>query len=465
MLKLFNTLTRKKETFKPIRGKNVGIYTCGPTVYWYAHIGNLRTYLFEDVLKRVLLYNGYKVRHVMNITDVGHLTSDMDEGEDKLVLALKREGKPLNRQSMIELAEYYTNVFKKDIVRLNILEPDIWCKATEHVKDMIELIKRIEKNGYAYKTNIGLIYDTSRFKDYTKLGRLKLEDLKAGARVEVDPERRNPSDFALWITNQPKHVMQWVSPWGNGFPGWHIECSAMSMKYLGEHFDVHCGGVDHIPVHHTNEIAQSEAATGRKWVNYWLHGEFLVMAKGKMAKSAGGIVTLQALTDKGFEPLDYRYFALNAHYRSILEFSWEGLEAAHNALKRLKDRVRVMVKNKGSKGKVYAAKYKKWFLKEVNDDLNMPKALAVVWGMLKDDKLGNIEKYSLLLDFDKVLGLSLGEIKPEEKMPTDVVRLAEQREDARNRKDWKKADWIRSEIEKKGYVVEDSTDGYLLKKK
>lgn len=461
-LKLFNTLGRKKQVFKPINDKEVRLYTCGPTVYWFAHIGNFRAYLFDDILKRVLLYNSYKVKHVMNVTDVGHLTSDAEEGEDKMIKALRREGKPITVDAVKAVAKFYTDAFIKDSERLNILKPDILCAATEHMPEIINLIKRIEANGYTYKTSVGLIFDTSKFKKYAELAKLNLEQLKAGARIEPDPERRNPSDFALWLTNQPTHIMQWNSPWGKGFPGWHIECSAMSMKYLGEQFDIHCGGIDHIPIHHTNEIAQSEAATGKKWVNYWLHNNFLLLNAGKMAKSEGGILTIQTLVDKGYDPIVYRYFTLTAHYRSELNFTWDNLDAAKNTFENLKNRILELKNEKTSKGDI--KKYKSEFLKYINDDLNMPEALSTMWQMLKDEKLGAKEKLELTYDFDKVFGLGLKELK-EEKVPESISKLVAEREKARLGKDFKKSDKLREEIRKLGWEVQDTPEGPKTRKK
>jgi len=458
-LKLYNTLTRKKETFKSIKPGFVGMYCCGPTVYNYAHIGNLRTYIFEDILKRVLIYNGFKVKHVMNITDVGHLTSDADVGEDKIELRARRE-----KKTAWEIAKFYTRKFFEDIERLNIIKPDITPKATEHIKDMISLIKILEKKGYTYIIeNDGVYFDTSKFKDYGKLARLKIEGLKAGARVGFVKGKRNKTDFALWKFS-PKGVkrqMEWESPWGIGFPGWHIECSAMAMKYLGEHFDIHCGGVDHIPIHHTNEIAQSEAATGKKWVNYWLHGEFLILEKGKMAKSTGMFITLQKLIDDGFDPLDYRYFCLNAHYRTQLRFSYKALEDAKRGFEHLKNKIIevLSIKNKGKKSTIA---YEKRFMEAINDDLNMPKALAIVWDMLKDNEVRNDLKYKAILKFDRVLGLKLDKIKIE--IPKKIKELLEKREEARKKKDFELADKIREEIKKEGYVIEDTKEGPILKK-
>ncbi|MEK7121983.1 MAG: cysteine--tRNA ligase, partial [Patescibacteria group bacterium] len=313
-MKLYNTLSKKKEEFKPLKKKSVRLYTCGPTVYDFAHLGNLRTYIFEDVLKRALILNGYRIKHVMNITDVGHLTSDADEGEDKMTKALRREGKPLTLKAMKELADFYAKKFKEDIAELNILPPDIWCAASEHIKEQINLIKRLENNGYVYLTSDGVYFNVDKFKDYGRLVRLRPTDKKIQGRV-INPEKKNPRDFALWKFNEK---LGWKSPWGKGFPGWHIECSAMAMKYLGESFDIHCGGIDHIPVHHINEIAQAEAATGKKFANYWLHGNFLTLKGARMGKSKGNFLNLAEIKKNSFHPLDYRYLVLTAHYRSPL---------------------------------------------------------------------------------------------------------------------------------------------------
>ncbi len=443
------------------------MYCCGPTVYDYQHIGNMRTYIFEDILRRTLEYNKFKVDHIMNITDVGHLTSDADEGEDKMMKALKREGLKPTKESMLKLANKYTKTFKEELKALNLLPPTIWCKATEHIPEMIKLIKKIEANGYTYKTNVGLIYNTSKYKDYAKLGKLNLKEIKAGARVKIDPERKNPSDFTLWVTNQPKHIMQWDSPWGKGFPGWHIECSAMSMKYLGKQFDIHCGGIDHIQVHHTNEIAQAEAATGKKWVNYWLHSEFLIKDKKRMAKSAGEFLRLNFLTKKGFHPLDYKFLCLGAHYRTQLNFSLESLKSAKDSFNKLKEKIIEMKENPTSKkNEKLEKKYKEKFLNKINDDLNMPEALAVVWAVVKEKGLGNREKYKLLLNFDKVLGLDLKNIKKEKiKIPAEITALAKKRLKARKNKDWATSDKLRDQIGKKGYLIEDTANSFSLKKK
>lgn len=457
-LYLYNTLTRKKEKFEPINPPYVGMYTCGPTVYNYAHIGNLRTYIFEDILKRVLLYNGYIVKHVMNITDVGHLTSDADEGEDKIEREAKKE-----RRSAWEIAEFYTEAFKRDIKKLNILEPDIWCKATEHIKDFIDLILILENKGYTYKTSDGIYFDTSKLPDYGKLAGQDLESLLPGARVEYNPEKKNPTDFALWKFS-PKDVkrqMEWDSPWGVGFPGWHIECSVMSTKYLGQPFDIHCGGIDHIPIHHTNEIAQSEAAYDKPMAKYWLHGEFLVMGDKKMAKSEGNFVTLSDLEEKGYHPLAYRYFCLTAHYRTPLRFTWTALEGSQRALNRLYENIKRYPKKEVE----FHKEYEERFHKAINDDLDMPKALAITWELIKDDNISPEIKRATLLQFDKVLGLSLDnppEIKVE--VPEEIWQLLEERETARKNKDWKKADEIREEIKKRGYIIEDTPQGPRIRK-
>ncbi len=457
VLKLYNTLTRKKEEFKVIKDKKVGLYTCGPTVYQYAHIGNLRTYIFEDILKRVLLFNGFKVNHVMNITDVGHLTSDSDTGEDKIELGAKREGK-----SAWEIAKFYENAFKDDLKKLNILFPDIWCKATDHIKEQIELVKTLEKKGFTYKTSDGIYFDTSKLKDYGKLAKLNLKGLKAGARINLG-EKRNITDFALWkfSSSEQKRQMEWKSPWSErGFPGWHLECSAMSMKYLGNTFDIHCGGIDHITVHHTNEIAQSEAATGKKFVNYWLHGNFLVLKYEKMAKS-GEFLTLQKLIEKNYDPMEYRYFCLNAHYRQELTFTYEALNSAKIAYSKLKENI-LDIKKSNNKG-VDANNYREKFLESINDNLNMPRALAVTWDLIKDNKIDNKDRYKALVEFDKVLGLNLDKVK-EEKIPKEISKLIELREKARNENNFLLSDKIRKQINEKGYIIEDTTEGVKIKK-
>jgi cysteinyl-tRNA synthetase len=475
-LYLYNTLTGKKEEFKAIKKGKVGLYTCGPTVYNYAHLGNLRSYLFEDILKRVLFYNGYKVKHVMNITDVGHLTGDRDMGEDKLEIGAKREGK-----TAWEIAEFYTQAFKNDIKALNILPSDILCKATDHIKEQINLIKILEKKGYTYKTSDGIYFDTAKFKDYTKLSRQNLETLKEGARVEKNDEKKNATDFALWKFSTPnppnplyqggkisKRQMEWKSPWGVGFPGWHIECSAMSLKYLGDHFDIHCGGIDHIGVHHTNEIAQTEAATGKSpWVNYWLHGAFLNIAGGKkMAKSEENFLTLEnALIKKGISLLAFRFAALQTHYRKPMEYSEAAIVNAQSGLEHLYNQIKELrITNYQLRIKDVNENFKKKFLDAVNDDLNMPQALAVAQEVLKSN-LSDKEKLVTVLDFDKVLGLDLAKALAKSELPAEVERLAKARQTARNEKNFNKSDEIRKKIEKLGYIIEDTKNGQRINKK
>jgi cysteinyl-tRNA synthetase len=463
-LYLFNTLTRRKEKFIPIEKGQVKMYCCGPTVYWYAHIGNFRTYIFEDILRRVLEFNGFKVKHVMNITDVGHLTSDADTGEDKIEVGARRE-----RKTAFEIAEFYTKAFFEDAEKLNILKPTIICRATDHISDMIELIKRIEKNGYTYIIDSGVYFDTSKLKDYGKLTGMNFEKLnetlKAGARVEFNPQKRNITDFGLWLFSPKdrKRQMEWDSPWGVGFPGWHIECTTMSMKYLGETFDIHCGGTDHIPIHHTNEIAQAEAATGKKFVNYWLHGAFLVFGeKAKMTKSKGEIITVKNLIEEGYDPLAFRYLCLTAHYRSELVFTWESLQAAQKALFTLREHMRNLKENFESEEKktLKAEEYTRMFLEAVNDDLNMPKALTIIWRLVREEKeVSNREKYELLMEFDKILALDLSREITKEKLPKEAEELIEKREEARKRKDWETADKIREQLKSMGIIIEDTPQG------
>ena len=452
-LEIYNTLTRKKEKFKPIRKDNVGIYSCGPTVYWYQHIGNLRTYIFSDILKRVLMFNKYKVNQVINITDVGHLTSDADSGEDKIEKAAEKEGKTAN-----EIAKYYFNLFKEDLEKLNILMPKTWAWATKHIKEQINLIKILEKKQYTYKTKDGIYFDTSKIKDYGKLALLNIKGLQEGKRIKVG-EKRNKTDFALWKFSEEKGKRQqeWNSPWGFGFPGWHIECSAMSSKYLGKQFDIHTGGVDHIPIHHTNEIAQSEAAFGKKpWVKYWLHGEFLTFQKTKMSKSSGKILTISELEKKEFSALDYRYFCLTTHYRKRLIFSEKNLNSAKTTLKKLKNLISKIKDDKKTN-----KKYLQDFEKAMNDDLNTPKALQVLWKLVRDKKAPG--KINTIKEMDKVFSLDL--LKQEKiKIPKQVQELAKQRQAARKNKDYKKADELRYRIKGLGFEIQDTSEGQFLRK-
>ncbi|NCN25190.1 cysteine--tRNA ligase [Candidatus Falkowbacteria bacterium CG10_big_fil_rev_8_21_14_0_10_37_14] len=450
-MKLFNTLTLTKEDFNPI-GSEVGLYTCGPTVYNYAHLGNLRTYLFEDLLKRVLTYNGYKTKHVMNITDVGHLTDDGDDGEDKMEKGATREGK-----SALEIAEFYTGAFKQDLQALNIIEPTIWCKATDNIPEQIALIKELEAKGFVYQISDGLYFDTAKLTDYNKLSHLPLNDLKEGARVEANVEKKSPTDFALWkfSTEGVKRQMEWPSPWGVGFPGWHLECSAMSLKFLGDNLDIHCGGIDHINVHHSNEIAQSESATGKKFFNYWVHGAFLNIAGGKkMAKSADNFLTLDnALIKKDLSPLVYRFAALQTHYRKPMEYSEAIIANSATGLASLKSQIAVLGSELGQISVDWQAKFKA----AISDDLNTPEALAVLYDLLKSN-LSSADKLATILDFDQVLGLSLekaGNIT-EENLPADVLNIFNNRLQARAGKNWSESDRLRDELEKLGYIIEDS---------
>ncbi|MFH1290366.1 MAG: cysteine--tRNA ligase [Nanoarchaeota archaeon] len=460
-LKLHNTLSRKKEVFKPIKKSEVGMYSCGPTVYWYQHVGNMRAYIFADLVKRVLQFNDYKVKHVINVTDVGHLTSDADEGDDKMEAAARKEGKKAS-----EIADFYLKEFRSDLKKLNIIEPKIWSKATEHIKEQIELIKKLEKKGFTYKTRDGIYFDSSKFKDYGKLAKLKIEGLEEGKRVAIGEKKRG-TDFALWKFSEKEGLRQqeWKSPWGVGFPGWHIECSAMGMKYLGETFDIHTGGEDHVPIHHTNEIAQSESATGKKFVNYWMHVAFLVNRAGeKVSKSKGGLFTVSELEEKGYNPLDFRYLNLLTHYRKALSFSLENLDAARNAYGKLKRRV-IELRGEGHKGKDLGKKYEKAFLEAVNDDLNMPRAMQVVWDMLDDFNFDHKKKLKLLEKFDSVLGLNVKGIKEEKlEIPEEVQELVDEREKLRKAKMWKEADLFRERILEKGFRVVDGKDGPKLEK-
>jgi len=449
-LRLGDTWTRTVREFAPLHGREVGLYTCGPTVYDYAHIGNLRTYLFEDVLRRVLAWNGYTVRHVMNITDVGHLTSDADTGEDKIEARSRRAG-----ESAWAIADRYTRAFQDDLRRLNILDPAIWCKATDHIPEQIAFIECIEAKGFTYRTSDGIYFDTSRLADYGHLARLDAQGLRAGARVDVG-EKRGPTDFALWKFSPAgqQRQMEWKSPWGIGFPGWHIECSAMAAKYLGPFFDIHCGGEDHPAVHHTNEIAQTQACHGTRLANFWMHGTFLQLDEAKMSKSTGGFLRLQTLLDRGSDPLAYRFFCLGAHYRARLSFTWEALDAAATALGRL----RAAVHSWGAPGAPDADQIAA-FTAQVNEDLNMPRALAVVWDAVRSN-LPPATRKATLLRFDEVLGLGLAEWAPvEDAVPEAVMELVQTRQRARSEKRWKDADALRGQVVGAGYEIEDTANG------
>lgn len=462
---LYNTLSRKKEKFIPVKNDLVGIYTCGPTVYDYAHIGNLRTYLFEDFLVRTLKYNSYNLRRVMNITDVGHLTGDMDLGVDKMEESGIKEGR-----NVWEIASYYTKAFQEDLQRLNILMPDIWCKATDNIEEQIEMVKVLDAKGFLYKTKDGLYFDTSKFSNYNRLSHLPLEDLKEGARIEKHPEKKNPTDFAVWkfSPKNSKRQMEWESPWGLGFPGWHLECSAMSLKYLENNLDIHCGGIDHINVHHTNEIVQSESFCDCKFFNYWLHGAFLNIPGGKkMAKSEGEFLTLSsAIIGKNINPLAFRLASLQVHYRKPMEYSDNAILQSQRSLHSLYKQISTLSPEPGQ----VDPDFNKEFILSINDDLNMPQALSVLFKLLKSELSDGI-KLASALSFDEVLGLSLKSgasnylLSTENKIqvPANVNLLLQKRIEARKKKNWALSDEIRTEIESLGYTLEDTDKGQVLK--
>lgn len=459
---LYNTLTRRKQEFTPLVPGQVGMYTCGPTVYQYASIGNLRSYLFADVLRRVLEYNGLQVKQVMNVTDVGHLVSDADEGEDKMLVSAA-----LEKKTPWEIAAQCTEAFVKDSARLNIQPPTLLTPATRHIPDMIAMVQELVEKGFAYETGDGIYYDISKFPEYGCLSGLRLEDQMAGARVEVDEEKRHPADFALWKKAPKEHIMQWESPWGMGYPGWHIECSAMGRKYLGDQFDIHTGGVDHIPIHHENEIAQSQACTGKVPARFWAHGEFLQVDNGKMSKSLGNTYLVDDLAARGFEPLAFRYFCFSAHYRSKLNFTWDALENSQKGLLSLR---RLIQKSAGQGATAEASRrYEESltaFTLAVNDDLNIPRALALLWDATRAG-LGQ-RLLDLSKEFDRVLAFDLATGKAREDeavlglsdLPAEAASLLEERKSARRSKDWAKSDEIREQLRAMGYAVKDTKDGY-----
>ncbi len=465
-MKIYNTLSRKKEDLKPLKEEYVGIYSCGPTVYQYAHIGNLRTYIFMDELRRVLKRNGYNLKHVMNITDVGHLTSDADDGEDKMAKSAR-----LMKKDPYEIAEYFTGVFLKDIDRLNITRPEIITKATDNIPQMISFVEGLCDKGYGYETSDGIYYDIQKFDGYGKLSGNNLDDLMSGARVDVNDEKRHPADFALWKKAPKEHIMQWPSPWGMGYPGWHIECSAMGLRFLGERFDIHTGGVDHIPIHHENEIAQSEGLLGHPMVNYWMHGDFMLVNGGKMSKSLGNTYTIDQLIEMGYSPLVFRYFCLNAHYRNKINFTFDSMDAAKKALKNLHKEVD---KHKGADGvvaKEVLEGFKKDFDEAVSDDLNIPKALGIVWNMAKYETKSD-DIYKLILDTDNVLGLDLNkefeeiEVKnDDDELAAKVEEMLAKRAEARKNKDFATADAIRNELAEMGIEIKDTPQGATWTKK
>ena len=460
-MKLYNTLTRKKEEFAPLDGKTVRMYSCGPTVYNFAHIGNMRTYIFMDILRRTLRYEGYKVKGVMNITDVGHLLSDADEGEDKMEKAAKEQQK-----SPYEIADFYTKVFFDDLKKLNIGKPELTPKATEHIREMLDFVYTLCEKGYGYETSDGIYFDISKFPAYGQLSGINLEDQKAGARVEVNDEKRSPFDFAIWKKAPKEHIMQWDSRWGKGYPGWHIECSAMSKKYLGEVFDIHTGGVDHIPIHHENEIAQSYGDSGKNPAKFWMHGEFMLVNNGKMSKKLGNTYLVSQLEEMGYSPMCFRYFCLNTHYRKKLNFTFEGMDGAKTAYARLCALVAKHREGENDVSDEKLAAYRKEFEEDVTDDLNVPGAMGVLWTMLKEPASRKI--YALALEMDKIFGLKLDEAKAEEvkeEFPAEITAIANERAAARAAKDWGKSDELRAKLDELGYAVKDTKEGYTLTRK
>lgn len=459
---LYNTLTRQKEDFKPLKDNTVRIYSCGPTVYNFAHIGNLRTYIFMDLLRRVLKFNGYKIKGVMNITDVGHLMSDADEGEDKMIKASKSQNKTPR-----EIADYYTEVFFEDLKKLNIDKPEILPKATEHIDDMISFVERLIDKGYAYTTSDGIYFDISKFSDYGILSRTDIEEQKAGARVDINTEKKNPADFALWKDAPKEHIMQWNSPWGMGYPGWHIECSTMSRKYLGDVFDIHSGGVDHIPIHHENEIAQSMALTGKMPAKLWMHGEFMLVDNGKMSKKLGNTYTVKQLEEMGYSPMVFRFFCLNAHYRKKINFTFEAMNAFKTSYERL---ITTIYSHKNSNNDIDDSiinNYLEQFEKAINDDLNIPMALGIMFTMLKENKSFKI--YETAIKMDEIFGLGLKNVSSvnntNNDIPYEIKEIAQQRLSARKNKDYKKSDELRDKISSLGYIIKDTKDGYEITKK
>ena len=460
-LKVYNTLTRKKEELVPVKDGQVSVYSCGPTVYKYAHIGNLRAYVFMDELRRVLEYDGMKVKSVMNITDVGHLVSDADDGEDKMEKSAHETGK-----TPLEIADFYTAQFMKDIDALNIKRPTICPKATDNIAEMIAVVQSLLEKGYAYETEDGIYFSVEKFPEYGKLSGINLQDQRHGARVEVNSFKRHPIDFALWKKAAKNHIQQWQSPWGMGFPGWHIECTAMSKKYLGETFDVHTGGVDHIPIHHENEIAQAECWLGHKAVNYWMHSEFMLIDGGKMSKSLGNVYTVTDLVEKGYAPVVFRYFCLNVQYRQKINFTWDALESAKTAYNKLCAQLVAHKNSPEHTDKAVLDDFTKKFEDAINDDLNVPLAIGVLWTMLKLPKSRDV--YELALKFDKVFALDFDKVKEEKvevQVPDEVVALAEQRLAARKEKNWAESDRLRNEIAERGYAIKDTATGYEITKK
>ncbi len=458
----YNTLTKAKERFESLEEKQVKIYSCGPTVYKNATIGNMRTNLFQDVLRRVLKYNGYTLTHAMNITDVGHLVSDGDDGEDKMIKSAREE-----KKSPMEIAEYYTKLFFQDLEDLNIETPEIVCKATDHIQEMLQYVQKLIENGYAYETSTTIYFDISKLDQYPILSNANIEEQKAGARVDVDLEKKNPYDFALWIKAPENHLMKWDSPWGPSYPGWHIECSAMGQKYLGDQFDIHTGGIDLIPTHHENEIAQSKGKCGKIPARFWMHGEYLLMNGGKMSKSLGNVYLLKDIIQKGYDPLVYRLFSFSSHYRNKLNFTWEGIEATAKSLERLKNAYQIHKQGEDIVEETIVEELEKRFHQAINDDLNMPLAMGVVWEVAKQEKKS--PKFAdLLAKFDSVLGIKIKEPmqkkEQEIEIPQEILELVEQRKEAREKKDWEKSDQIRDLLQSKGYQIKDTKEGIEIKK-
>lgn len=457
----YNTLTKKKEKFEPIDEKEVRIYSCGPTVYKDATIGNMRTNIFQDVLRRVLKYNGYIIKHAMNITDVGHLVSDADEGEDKMIKSAKEMHK-----SPLEIAKYYTELFFEDLKKLNIETPEIICKATDHIPDMIKYVEKLLKNGYAYETDTAIYFDISKLDKYGILSGVNLDEQKAGARVDVDSQKKNPYDFALWIKAPENHLMKWESPWGLSYPGWHIECSAMGQKYLGEVFDIHTGGIDLIPTHHENEIAQSKGACGKIPARFWIHGEYLLIDGGKMSKSLNNVYLVKDIEQRGYDPLVYRLFTYSSSYRNKINFTWDVMDANAKALEKLREGYQKHLQGKEDVEDEVVTNFEEEFHKAINDDLNMPLAMSVVWDVIKYPKK-SIKFAELLKKFDGVMALSIDkEIKKKDyEIPEEIIKIAKEREKARKNKDWAKSDELRDLISKKGFLIKDSQNGYKIEKK
>lgn len=464
-MRFYNTLTRQKEEFKPIDPNLVTTYSCGPTVYSYAHIGNLRAYVFMDELRRTLMFNGYKLKSVMNITDVGHLTSDGDDGEDKMQKAASKQNKTPE-----EIAAVYTAAFLKDLDRLNVLLPEVVSKATDNIPEMIDFVQKLVDLGYGYEIDDGIYFDISKFDGYGKLSRCNLEDALAGARVAVNTQKRHPADFALWKKAEKNHIMQWQSPWGMGYPGWHIECSTMGKKFLGDRFDIHTGGIDHVPIHHENEIAQSEALEGHQVVNTWMHNEFLMFNGGKISKSLGNTYTIEELIEKGYSPMAFRYFCLNTHYRNKLNFTFEGLSAAKTAYERLRTFLSSCQNTTNTNDGdtiTQISSVREKVIDAVNDDLNFPLALGELWALTKLSPCKQI--YTLTAELDKLFGLDLclpvEKSSTDDDVPQEVKDIAEKRFAARKAKDWATSDKLRNDLDALGYAVLDSKDGYELKKK